>query len=710
MANKTSTDIQIKDLGNWKRGQISYFNKSRLQEDAVKAAHNVIFDYDAVVRPRGSFLESGIPDLPTGWKPLGKDFAFKRDDGTEGLLNVFTDGSTANLFVLKADLSGWEQFTGTTFDIAAAISMEEMEGNVVIGNGKDKFTYYNIDTNTVKRFVKVPDPTSTPVITATGFSGTVAFDYYYRVAFNGIGGTTKMTHWVKQTSSTLRDSWSGNRSVAIKIDGFTIDPNAQSWNAYVAMVPTGTGVPTDEEYFAIAQTLPVTQKTFTDDGTATLLTTAAPIENTTEGIVARYFTNISGRLWAIGADDNVYWGGDSGSNLYFGSVNGSDNYNINTGGSVNNANGVSATDNSVEKPMAIVLGRDNAGTTCINILTRTMAGQGAIWDVYATTNSITSNGKTYSVGTYQFKKREGNDGTDAPFSVIHQNNNAYYLSMEGFKSTGVKPNISGIQSTDIISSAIRDRILNLAYSNLNSVYGAYYDEALYWTVAYGSQKNNEIWVYDILHGGIWAIWRFEADSIFRWASTNNESPSLYARQGNKLLRYYKNSRSHSDYNGTFTSYIESGLIPFGDSKLEWVHLLKAVWQFDQAIGQLDITINIHSKNGDIIRTATAPFNETSSSMSVDYGWDAIMAVIGNEHSRGAWDNRSYDETLADVNSVAKPEDKKLDQKIRKNAAYISFNIRSDTQDTYYELSHLSLLFTYIGVGVEFLSQKGVIKI
>lgn len=694
MANKTSDEIQVKDIDNWKRGQISYFSKSRMQDDALKAAYNVIFDYDAIVRPRGSFDDSGIPDLPTGLTPLGCDFPFKRADNTEGLLNLFTDGTDAWLYVLKADLTGWTKFTTYTFDKNIVPSFAQIAGVVVIGNGVQSFTYYEISTNTMKQLSPVADPTATPVATTAGFSGTAAIDYYYRVAFTGVGGSTKMTPFVKVTSSTIRDTWNGLKSVMVDINGFVIDPNAQTWAVYVASVSTGTGAPTDTEYLGVVDNLPITQKQYTDTGSQTLLT-SAPVENTTAGIKAGYFVNISGRLWAIGADGLVYWGGDIGQELYFGSANGSDSYKINSGSS--------------EKAMAITLGRDNAGTTCINLLTRTMAGQGAIWDVYATTNSITANGQTFSTGTYQFKKREGDDGTDAPFSVIRANNNAYYLSMDGFKSTGVKPNVSGIQSTDIISSAIRDRVLNLAQSNLSKTYSAYFDEALYWSVAYGAQKNNEIWMYDILHGGIWSIWRIDSDCIFRWASTKNESPSLYIRQGNKLLRYYKNSHNHADRGVAFESYIESGLIPFAkDNKLEWVHLLQNVWQFDQAVGQVDLTVNIHSKNGDIIKSNTVQFNEAST-VNAQSGWDAIRPNLTTT-SRGAWNNRSWNESLADLLSFKDPSDKKVGQKVRKNASHMSFSVHATVKDTYYELSHLSMLFTYIGVGVEFLSQKGVIKI
>jgi len=695
MADKSSDDIQVKDLDNWKRGQISYFSKSRMQEDALKTAYNVIFDYDAIVRPRGSFAQSGIPDLPEGLTPLGCDFAFKRADDSEGLLNIFTDGVDAWLYVLKADLSDWTKFDTVVFDKDTVPSFSQVAGVVAMGDGIVNLTYYDIETDTIEQLSLVADPTATPVATTAGFIGTAAIDYYYRVYFNGIGGSTKMTPFVKVISSTIRDTWAGAKSVMIDISSFTIDPNAEGWGIAVASVSTGTGAPTDTEYFKIVDKLPITQKQYTDTGEQTLLQ-SAPVENTTEGIKeAVYYNNISGRLWAIDKNGLVLWGGDIGNELYFGSANGSDSYEINNG--------------SNEKPMAITLGRDNAGTTCINLLTRTMAGLGAIWDVYATTNSITANGQTFSTGTYQFKKREGDDGTDAPYSVIRANNNAYYLSMDGFKSTGVKPNVSGIQSTDIISSAIRDRVLNLSQSDLSKTYSAYYDEALHWSVAYGSQTNNEIWTYDILHGGIWAIWRIDSDCIFRWASTKNESPSLYIRQGNKLLRYYKGSHAHADMGVPFESYIESGLIPFAkDNKLEWVHLLKNIWQFDQAVGQIILKVNIHSKNGDIIKTDTVQFNE-SSTINSQSGWDAIQ-VNGTLTSRGAWNNRSWDETLADLLSFKDPSDKKVDQKVRKNAAYISFSVRTNTKDTYFELSHLSMLFTYIGVGVEFLSQKGVIKI
>ena len=170
--------------------------------------------------------------------------------------------------------------------------MAQIDDKVVIGNGVDKFTYYDISDNDVYRLALVADPTATPVATPSGFSGTNNYDYYWRVAFNGIGGATKMSPGVKVSTPNLRDTWAGAKSVSLDINAFVIDPNAKSWNVYVAMVPTGTGAPTEDEYFKIEENLPLTQKTFTDTGEKLLLE-GAPVENSTEGITAWYLTNIS---------------------------------------------------------------------------------------------------------------------------------------------------------------------------------------------------------------------------------------------------------------------------------------------------------------------------------------------------------------------------------------------------------------------------------
>ena len=691
MADRDDKGIQVQDLDSWDKGLISYFSNSRMPKNALKQADNVVLDYNGVVKPRGSFDDSGIPDIEEGYEPLGCDTTFKRSNGSEGLINIFTDGTNGYVFTLNADKLGWKKHD-LVFDGKVTPMFDQADNKVVIVNGEDKFTYYDIVTDKLVQFKRVEDPSVAPLAVGTGFTGTNTMDYYYKIAFNSVGGSTKMSPGKKISVPAIRENWTAAQHTTITMNN-PVSTDAESWNIYIASVATGSGQPTDSEYLQLTEKIPITTTTFTDNG-STLSLRTAPVENSTEGVLAWYVKNISGRLWFLGAKDNksvAYWGGDTGNELYVGTANGSDSFTVDNGGK--------------ERPMAIDLGRDNSGTTCINLLTATTAGQGAVWDVYATTNSVSAGEQTFSVGTYQFKKREGNDGTDAPYSVIHENNNIYYLSMEGFKSTGVKPNIAGIQSTDIVSSAIRDRVLNLNRNDLKKCFVAYYDESIYWTINYGGERNNEIWVYDILHGGVWSIFKIKADCILRWTSSENVSPSLYIRQGRKLLRYNKTSRTHTDYDGAFVSKISSGLIPFRDDFLTWVHLLKIVWQLNNAKGEIVLSLNVHSKNGAIIKNKVLKISDVNNNTIVGWG-----AIVNDDFFKGGWSNIKGFGHISKIYKNQIDTNAKVPQKVRKNINYYSFSITCSTPQSFYELSHVGALFTYVGEGVEFLSQKGMYKI
>lgn len=689
MAERDTNKIQIMDLDRWDKGLISYFSPQRMPLTGLKEADNVVFDYNGVVKPRGCFLPTIVPDIgDEGFYPLSQDFAFRRKDGTEGLLVAMSNGTTAYIYTLNRDYQAWKKHS-LQIDPVAKVSIDQINGQVVFVNNVDKYAYYDMETDAIVQFQFISNPTIAPTATKNGMSGTDTMDYHYRITWNGVGGSTKMSPVAKVSTAKIRENWGGNEYIRI-VRNNTPPANAKSWSIQIASTPTGSGTPTEEEYLYLSEDIPLETTSYDDNGSMLLLN-EAPLENTTEGIKAKYIKNISGRLWAL--DSNyAYYGGNAGREHNFGSTNGAGKYNVSNGGR--------------ETPMAIGLGRDNAGTSCINLFTRVIAGQGAVWDVYATTNTIQAGDNNISQGTFQFKKREGNDGTDAPFSLIHENNNHYYLSMDGFKSTGVKPNITGIQSTDIASSAIRDRVLNLNHNNLLNCYVAYYDEAIYWTIAYGQRENNEIWVYDILHGGVWSTWKIEADTIFRWNSSEDESPSLYIRRGNKLLRYNKTSKRHAD-NDTevFTSQISSGLIPFKGDFLTWVHLLRVVWQLNSAKGHINITVKMHGKNGNIVKSRLLRLSDIESNTTL--GWGAINST---NHWRGGWGEIEGWGKVTQIQSTNIENNVKISQKIRKNINYLSFTITVSTADSFYELSHVGLLFTMIGEGIEFLSQKGMYKI
>lgn len=698
MAN--SDDIKVKKLDSWKEGTISAFAKSRVPERALVEAYNVYFNANGTVASRGSFERCMVADSP-GY-PVGSDFIYRRTDGTMGLMlmNRFHAGS-AFIRTLDSSKRNWiEPANEVSFSDDTVPSYTQIANKIVIADGVNPLAYYDIPTNRIHKAVKIKDPVNAPGVILNGASGTNVIDYFYRVAITTSWGTTIMCPPTKVSSPKLREDWGSKYSVSIDVDKildeYNSEPNATGWNLYMASVSTGTGIPTDSEYLLIDSGLGMAQRNYTDKGTKKVLA-SAPVENSTGGIIARYVKNISGRLWALGVNNKVYWGGDGEHCLYFGTANGAGSNSLDKDG--------------IQKPIAIGLGRDNAGTSCINLHTDVSAGTGHIWDIYATTNTINSGDQTYTTGTYQFKQREGRDGTCAPFSFIQEENNSYYMTVVGAKSTGVKPNVTGIQSTDIISSAVRDRFASLITNNLKDCYGTYFDNCLYWTLSHGdSSTNNEIWVYDLLHGGIWSIWTVEAHTIFTWASSDNEIPSLYIRQGAKLLKYNKNSYNHADNGKPFLSKISSGYITIQDDFVTWVYLLKIIWFFDVLVGRVKLAVNIHNDKYWLPPKVVELKNELIDTS--DIGWGNIFYGANNELV-GTWNSMDWNDELSPLQGSVR-NDKldlflKVSQNINTKIDYISFSIEIDSMGSAFELSRLDLLYTYIGNGIEFLNQKYVQK-
>ena len=483
----------------------------------------------------------------------------------------------------------------------------------------------------------------------------------------------------------MREDWTDGSDYFTITRPAVVDSDAVDWNLYMVMVPNGSGAPTWSYYELIKEGIPLATNVIVDNGTLQAETLRkAPESNTTVGVVAKYGVNINGRIWAL-HDHTVYWGGDTDYELTFGGAKGSGWHMIDQYGK--------------EVPMAIQLGRDNSGTSCINLLTAGVAGQGSIYDVYYNTVTI----GTTQVQGWEFKQREGNDGTNAPFSVIHANNNIYYLSLEGFKSTGVKPNIVGIQSTDIISNAIRDKVQLLTESDLKTCYAVYYDEKILWTVAYGAEANNQIWVYDILHGGIWSRWNVEANAIFRWAKSGSASAKLYIVKGKRVLFYQPNSIVHQDDGVTFTTILESGNIRFKPDTREWVYLLQTIFVLLRPLGKVHFSVTAHTKKGDITKESVVDFGGVSS----DIGWNALSI---NNVLNGTHNNKVYNEVYGTFSMITPKEWQEVSLRFRKMVQYFTWKTWVEDKNSVHMISQVVPEYTDIGMGPDMLTRSDTIRV
>lgn len=678
-SSRNQDSLERLDINSWKEGEVSSFYAARVPRSGLKIAEDVVVAQNGTLSDRGSFLPLDVDPLP--YPLLGNLYVYKEDDDTENIICMLDNGVNGVVYTLNG--TAWDPHAEFTFDRTVNASFSQSTSNVVVWNGVNEYSYFNILTGVVERFAEVDDPITAVSAVKSGLA-TTGFTIYYRFSYRGNGGETNLSPAYSNTLGLLRENWTSADYFTITRPAAT-DPDAIDWALWMVMVPSGSGTPTASDYELIKDNIPVATTVIVDNGKLQADTIrSAPEANTTAGIIAKYGTNIDGRLWAI-QDHTVYWGGDADYEMTFGGARGSGFYEIDQFG--------------VQLPMAVQLGRDNSGSTAINVLTKGVAGQGTIYDVYP--NTITVAG--VQISGYEFKQREGNDGTNAPFSVIRANNNMYYLSLQGFKSTGVAPNIVGIQSTQIISNAIRDKVQLLTPSDLNETYSAYNDEKIFWTVAYGSETNNQIWVHDILHGGIWSRWNVAADAIINWVRSGSDSAKLYIVKDQQLLYYEPNSIAHKDADTIFTSIAESGNIGFKEDNREWGYLLQVIFVCLQPVGKVTFEVTAHTKRGPLTKTRTVDFGGVSN----DIGWNALSP---DGPLTGSHNMKIHNDIYGSFSFVPPKDIVEVSFRFRKLIQYFSWKITVEDENSFNMLSQVVPEFTVVGMGPDMLTRTGTIRV
>lgn len=199
----------------------------------------------------------------------------------------------------------------------------------------------------------------------------------------------------------------------------------------------------------------------------------------------------------VGDKDNPYYawrGGDYSFELDFSPANG--------GGFSPVGNG------SKEVPIYVGSFRDGKGTSNVTVLSQGSNGHGLRFLLSPT--SVTFGNSTFVV--WVVAEDSGKDGTDSPDGVINYQNSLWYPSRDGFKTTGTKPQLQNILSTDRVSNTIQPDISTLNNTSMSLANGIGYEGRLYWALPVGSSTNSQIWVLDLDRGGAWMKpWNIAAD-------------------------------------------------------------------------------------------------------------------------------------------------------------------------------------------------------
>lgn len=569
---------------NWLHGTVSAFSDGRTPTTGLLNAGNLYLDQDGTLRPRPSLEFYGTQPLGT---VLGKIFEFtdtSTGEQVSSLITVQNVGGTAKAYI-STDGGAWTIDLGAiTFDNAASCRFCQVDDKVLIMNKTDPLAYWDIPTATVVGYTPLTTPLI-PTLVATGLTGTV-YTYYYKITANSTVGETDASPEASQQVLVQREQWTP-ASEYITLS-WTAVPSARSYNVYMGTVAG------DETLIASG----VTALTYKDDGTALQdVSRIPPLTNTTDGPVVGGGTVINGQVFLYQDRDDpflVRFDGGTLAQLDFSPFNG--------GGATPIGRGTK------EIPVTVQAFRTGKGDAAITVLCKGTNGTGKRY--LMTPDSITSGVTT--IDFFDITEDNGQSGTDAPDGVVLYNDNLWYPSTDGFKTTGTKPQLQNVLSTDTISETIITNIPQLNAAAMDKCVGIAKSQRIYWAVPIGaSEVNSEIWVLDLARNGAWMRpWAIQADQMVLY----NDSVGVthFIVLSDNVLYEFSDQHPTSDAGIGFPTNARSGLYKFAADSLDWAKVIDMTFIFLRPQGTINLTVGGKSEDGDFSTVASQTFSQAGS--------------------------------------------------------------------------------------------------
>lgn len=662
-------NIQTLSVKNWLKGVVSAYDDGRTPLDGLRSGGNIMLAQDGTVQPRPSLALYG--PQPTG-TVLGEIFPFRAYSGltyTNWMISLQNVSGTTNVYICKGGDTSWTKCTaGVTFDNSASAHFCQVQNKVLIMNGVNNLSYLDIPTSTVTTFTALSNATA-PTITNNGStdltSGTKPFTVYYAITANSSVGETAASANNSLAINTDRDFWDPTKH-SLKITWSAVT-NAKSYNVYMGEASAGAGAPV---LYRIASGLSADTLTYIDDGSAAQqLINVAPSFNSTAGPKVTRGTVVNGRPFLIGDADHAFYvwnGGDPGFELDFSPANG--------GGFSQVGNGTS------ELPIAVKPFHQGKGDPGVFVLTQGTSGHGKRYIL--TPNSVTYGGIT--IPFYDVTEDNGTDGTDSPDGVILAQDALWYPSRDGFKTTGTKPQLQNILSTDRVSNTIQPDISNLNNSKMNKGVGLAFEGRLYWALPVSSSTNNEIWVLDLDRQGAWMKpWNIAADWMWLY-DDNNGTTHFLILDGNKIYEF--TSSQYTNDNGTsFSTSGYSGQIPFSKDGRQWARLLNVIYVLLRPQGTFTASVSGEGDSGAVKQVGSSVFTPKTSVA----GWDEPL--LAWDFAGRPWD--SIQSVPLSFNSATQEVKVPVDEDLR----WFSYGWNTSDFGVNYNLSDVIAEYVLIGI-------------
>ncbi len=652
--------IQQISVRDWLKGTVTAFDDGRTPIDGLRASGNVMLDQDGTLRPRPSLVPYGVQ--PTG-TVLGEIFEFVKttSSGSENwIIFMQVVGGVARPYVAKD--GGTPQITtGKTYNITADTHFCQVDDKVLVMNGTDNLSYFDITTagttNTIVPFTALADP-SAPSITRTGMVGTT-YTYYYKITANSTVGETAASVAASQQVLLLRDAWDSTTNY-LTITWAAV-PSAISYNVYM-------GDSSGQEVLIAAG---ITGLSYKDDGIAAPdITRPAPLSNTTAGPKVKRATVINGQVFLTEDADNiryVRYGGFGKNVLDFSPFNG--------GGWVEIGRGTK------EFPVKVMPFRDGRGNAAITVLCKGTNGSGKRYILNPQTTTI---GETI-ISYFEVIEDNGQSGTESPDAVVLYRDSLWYPSRDGFKTTGTKPQLQNILSTDTVSETIINDISRLNSLYMNKAVGLASEQRIYFAVPVGSSYNSEIWVLDLQRKGAWMKpWNVRADWMTLYNDNSGQTRHLVL--SNNKIYELTTSRATQDDTTPFSTNATSGFIKFNEPGNEWAKVIDITFVLLRPQGSISFSVAGKTEESSLQTVGQDTF---TSSVTVagwgEAGWG------GAEDAIFGWSN--FEEVPIQYGDAQRYVTIEIDEELQ----WITWELNTTQAGVEYQLADVIIRYVNIGV-------------
>lgn len=648
--------IERLSMRSWAKGVVTNLTDGRSPQDALASSGNVVIEQDGTIRPRKSLMTYGTQ--PTG-TILGEVFEFVRTTATgqENYVIAMQNVAGTTRPYIQKDGGTWNATTGKTYDNSARAHFCQVDNKVLIMNGTDNLSYFDITTSettrTVVPFTALSTP-SAPTVGKTGLAGTT-FTYYYAITANSAVGETIASAGTSITVGKVRELWiPGTDSANVTWSAVS---GALSYNVYMGIAA--------DQMFLIAGG--ITGLAFTDDGTnAKDVTRLAPVTDSTQGPKTTRGAVINGQVFMTGDKDNphfVWFGGTTESTiLNFSPLGGGGNVELGRG--------------SKEFPVRVMAFRDGRGQAQITALCRGTNGSGKRYIL--SRESITVG--TTVIDFMSVTEDNGQAGTDSPDGVILYDDSLWYPSRDGFKTTGTRPQLQNILSTNRVSNTIQPDIANLNNSAMDKCVGLGFESKLYWLVPNGSSTNNEIWVLDLQQKGAWMKpWSIAADWMWLY-NDNSGITHMCILSANKVLEFTY-SQATNDNGVAFRTSATSGIIKFSEDGREWAKVIDVTFILQRPQGTINVSISGKTEDSSLATLGSVSYNpETSISGWSESSWESFLGWANSDTVP-----TSYGDALVEIPI-------EVDEEL----LWWKWDLNSTTLGVDYQLSDIVMRFVRIG--------------